>query len=78
MVPRSSNLVTFTISGPGKIVAVDNGDATSHESFQAKTKKAYNGMCLVIVAAEKGASGSFKVISESKGLQKNAVTINIK
>ena len=61
--------LNFSIEGPGKIVATDNGDATSHESFQAKTKKAYNGMCLVIVAAEKGAKGSFTVKAESKGLK---------
>ena len=77
LVPRINNQISFSIVGPGRIVATDNGDATSHESFQSKTRKAYNGMCLVIVAAEKGATGSFKVIAESKGLQRNAVTINI-
>jgi beta-galactosidase len=78
LVPRTNNQISFSIVGPGRIVATDNGDATSHESFQSKTRKAYNGMCLVIVAAEKGATGSIKVIGESKGLQRNAVTINIK
>ena len=78
MVPRSGNQISFSIEGPGKIIATDNGDAASHESFQAKSKKAFNGMCLVIVAAEKGGTGFIKVIAESKGLQKNAVTINIK
>ncbi|HWY29332.1 MAG TPA: beta-galactosidase GalB, partial [Candidatus Acidoferrum sp.] len=34
-VPRSHNHVRFTIDGPGEIVATDNGDATSFESFQA-------------------------------------------
>jgi beta-galactosidase len=77
LVPGSSNQLNFSIEGPGKIVATDNGDATSHESFQAKSKKAYNGMCLIIVAAEKGASGSFSVKAESKGLKGSAVTINI-
>ena len=78
MVPRTGNQINFSITGPGKIIATDNGDAASHESFQSKTKKAFNGMCLVIVAAEKGATGSFTVVAESKGLQRNAVTINIK
>ncbi len=78
MVPRSSNLVNFSIQGPGKIVAVDNGDATSHDPFQASYRKAYNGMCLVIVKAEKGASGSFSVKAESRGLKSAAVTVMIK
>jgi beta-galactosidase len=77
LVPRSKNQVSFSIEGPGKIVAVDNGDATSHEPFQASTRKAYNGMCLVIVKADKGATGSFKVKAASKGLKGSELTVNI-
>jgi len=77
LVPRSNNQLNFSIEGPGKIVATDNGDATSHESFQAKSKKAYNGLCLVIVAAEKGAKGSFTVKAESKGLKTASVKVDI-
>jgi beta-galactosidase len=77
LVPRSNNQLNFSIEGPGKIVATDNGDAASHELFQAKTKKAFNGMCLVIVAADKGATGSFTVKSESKGLKAAAVKVDI-
>jgi len=77
LVPRSNNQLNFSIEGPGKIVATDNGDATSHESFQAKSKKAYNGLCLVIVAVEKGAKGSFTVKAESKGLKAAAVKVDI-
>jgi beta-galactosidase len=77
LVPRSNNLVNFTIEGPGKIVAVDNGDATSHDPFQASDMKAYNGLCLVIVKAEKGGTGSFTVKAESKGLKGAIVKIGI-
>jgi beta-galactosidase len=77
LVPRSNNLVNFAIEGPGKIVAVDNGDATSHEPFQANYRKAYNGMCLVIVKADKGAKGSFNVKATSKGLKEATVKINV-
>lgn len=77
LVPKSSNLVNFSIDGPGKIVAVDNGDATSHDPFQANYRKAYNGMCLVIVKADKGATGSFTVKASSKGLKAGAVIISV-
>jgi beta-galactosidase len=77
LMPRSNNLVSFSISGPGKIVAVDNGDATSNDPFQASFRKAFNGLCLVIVKADKGASGSFIVKAESKGLKGNSAVINI-
>ncbi len=78
MVPRSKNQINFSIEGPGKIVATDNGDATSHESFQSPSKKAFNGMCLVIVAADKGASGTITVKGESKGLKSTSCKIEIK
>ena len=77
LVPRSNNQLDFSITGPGRIVATDNGDATSHESFQAKSKKAYNGLCLVIVAADKGATGSITLKAVSKGLKDSSVAINI-
>ena len=77
LVPKSGNLVNFSITGPGKIVATDNGDATCHDPFQATTKRAFNGLCLVIVAAEKGATGTIVVNGESKGLKSGSVSINI-
>jgi beta-galactosidase len=76
-VPRSSNLINFSIDGPGKIVATDNGDATCHVPFQASSRQSYNGMCLVIVKAEKGSTGAFIVKASSKGLKGAEVTIGI-
>lgn len=77
LVPGSNNQINFSIQGPGRIVATDNGDAASHESFQAKSKKAFNGLCLVIVAADKGAKGLFTVNAESRGLKAATVKVEI-
>ena len=68
LVPRSKNDIEFEVSGPGEIVAVDNGDATSFEPFQASRRKAYNGLALVIVRAKKGEPGTFTLTAKSKGL----------
>lgn len=67
-VPRSHNLVKFSVSGPGEIVATDNGDATSFESFQLPRHKAFNGLALVIVKLKPGATGPVTVKAESEGL----------
>lgn len=75
LVPRSKNSVEFSISGPGEIVATDNGDATSFESFQASRRRAYNGLCLVIVRAKKGTPGTFTVKAKAEGLAEAAVQI---
>lgn len=67
-VPRSHHPIQFRIDGPGEIVAVDNGDPTSFEPFQADTRKAFNGLALVIVRPKPGATGSFTVTATSPGL----------
>jgi beta-galactosidase len=49
IVPNASDMIDFTISGPGKIVGVDNGDATSHESYTGTSRSAFSGKALAIV-----------------------------
>ena len=57
LVPTASNLVNFQISGEGKIVGVDNGDANSLESYKANRRKAYSGKAMVIVQSTNKADG---------------------
>jgi beta-galactosidase len=68
MVPRSHNLVKFSISGPGDVVGVGNGDAASHEPYQAMQRKAFNGLCLAIIRSKTGESGKITLKAESEGL----------
>jgi beta-galactosidase len=75
LVPRSKNRIHFEIDGPGEIVAVDNGDATSHESFQAKERNAYNGLCLVVVRTKAGLPGSIRLKARASGLRGTEVLI---
>jgi beta-galactosidase len=75
MVPRSMNLLKFDISGPGEIVGVDNGDASSLVSFQSKEMKAFNGLCLVIVRTKAGQAGTITLKASSEGLQSAEVPL---
>ncbi len=75
LVPRSKNAIHFEIEGPGEIVATDNGDATSFESFQAPERKAFNGLALVIVRAKAGQAGTIKLTAKSEGLTAGSTTI---
>ena len=72
-VPRSKNHLRFAVDGPGEIVATDNGDATSFESFQAPERNAYNGLALVIVRAKPGAAGAIKLTATADGIAPAAV-----
>ena len=76
MVPRSHNQINFEIEGAGEIVATDNGDATELNSFQSKSRKAYNGMALVIVRSIKGKSGKIKIKAVSDNLKSSEITIS--
>ncbi|MDQ3813726.1 MAG: DUF4982 domain-containing protein [Armatimonadota bacterium] len=75
MVPRSKNHLRFEISGPGEIVATDNGDATDHTSFQAKERNAYNGLALVIVRSQRGHAGPIALTASSAGLRAGQIII---
>ncbi len=75
-VPRSKNRINFEISGAGEIVATDNGDATEHEAFQNKSRRAYNGMALVIVRSIKGKSGKITLKAVSDNLKTAQISIS--
>jgi beta-galactosidase len=68
LVPRTKNQIKCSLSGPGEIVAMDNGDATSFEPFQGDQHSAFNGLCLVIVRST-GEAGPVTLTAASDGLQ---------
>ena len=67
-VPRSHDRVRFSLSGPGEIVATDNGDPTSFESFQSPERKAFNGLALAIVRTRAGQAGPMVLTATAEGL----------
>jgi beta-galactosidase len=66
--PRADNRIHFEIAGPGEIVATDNGDPTSFEPFPSHNRRAFNGLCLVIVRGEVGHPGRIKLLAKADGL----------
>ena len=69
MAPRADNRIHFDLTGPGEIVATDNGDPTSFEPFQAHDRSAFNGLCLVIVRGEPGEPGKIRLTASADGLK---------
>lgn len=78
LVPRSHNAVTFSLSGPGEIVALDNGDPTSFEPFQGNSRRAFNGLALVVVRSIRGQPGKIALMAQSPGLRDGSVTLQTK
>ena len=76
--PLANNLVNFKITGPATIAAVGNGDATSTEPFQANYRKAFNGLCLLVIKSKKGEKGEIIIEANSAGLQGQTIKIQTK
>ncbi len=74
MAPNADNLVHFEVQGPGVIAGVDNGYQASEEPFKANYRKAFKGMCLVILQSN-GESGEITLTATSEGLQPKTITI---
>ncbi len=76
--PTAMNQMIFQISGEGKIVGVDNGNAASWERYKDTDgvwkRKAFNGKALVIVQSTEK-SGSFTVKAIGAGLRNNEITV---
>jgi beta-galactosidase len=75
LVPWADNPITFQISGPGVITAVDSADNTSHEAFQGSQRRAFQGRCLAMVKAS-AARSRFTVTAASVGLVGSSVVID--
>jgi beta-galactosidase len=75
--PLADNLVRFKVQGPGKIAAVDNGNAATVEPFQADYRKAFNGMALAIVRSERGKTGEIRLAASAEGLQPAETAIEV-
>ncbi len=74
IIPNANDSISFKISGPAFIAAVDSADNNSHESFQATDRRAYQGRCFVMVKST-SASGKITVTASAPGLKTSSITV---
>ena len=74
--PNATNLINFTVEGNGEIVAVDNGDIVSHESYQGTKYPTYKGKCIAIVKT-KASSGKITIKASADGLKPGSVSVRV-
>ena len=77
-VPNAMNTISFSIEGPGEIVATDNGDPADLVHFTSKERKAFFGLALVIVKSRRGTTGTIKVKATATGLHSAELEIKSK
>src|SRR5207248_7228284 len=68
LVPNADNLISFKLTGPGMIAAVDNADNASHEPFRGGERHAFQGVCFAMIKSS-AEGGTIKVDASSSGLQ---------
>lgn len=72
--PLADNLIKFEINENGKIIGVGNGNPSSHEPDKAMDRKAFNGLCQVIVQSEPKCH-NIVLKAKSEGLKDFTITI---
>ena len=75
--PNAANTVHFTLTGPGKIIAVGSADPRSTESFQKPLRRAFHGQCLVVIKSSEQA-GTLRLTAQSAGLKSAVVVMTTK
>jgi beta-galactosidase len=75
VVPSAADLISFKTSGPGYVAAVDSGNNTSSEPFQASERRAYQGRCIAIIKAN-SSRGKITLSASAPGLIGSSITID--
>lgn len=77
MLPDADNFVEFEISGPAKLLGVENGDILDLAPHKVLSRKVFKGKCLLLIQAT-DKTGVIEVKAKSKGLQTSTKTITVK
>ena len=74
VVPTADNELVFELSGPGRILGLDNGQSESHESYQGNRRRAFAGRALALVQST-GRPGEMRLSASAPSLTGASVVI---
>ena len=77
VVPGAENAVTLSVNGRGKLLATDNGNPVSHESFQSPVIKSFHGLAIAIIQASEK-PGTVAITAECAGLPSSTLMLNVR
>jgi len=82
LVPTAGNSVQFSVTGPGTIIGLGNGNPNSHEPDYPQDKQhgqrsAFGGRSRVVLQSTSG-SGTIKVVALSAGLKSDTISIVVR
>jgi beta-galactosidase len=76
-IPDAANRISFRITGPGTIAAVDNGNNSSIEPFQVSERLAYQGRCYAIIRATAADGGKITIAASTPGLTESSISLGV-
>lgn len=74
-VPTADNELTFEIDG-GEFLGTGNGNPGSHESDKLPLRRAFNGLCMLLVKGTR--NGNIKIKAKSNGLVCGEIVVKVK
>jgi beta-galactosidase len=75
-VPTATDMVTFKVSGPGEIAAIENAQLVN-QPFRGNEHAAYKGECVAFVRATAGGTGKITVTASGPGLAESVITLDV-
>lgn len=73
-VPTGNASISWSVSGPGSLVGLDNGDPTDTTSYKGTSRKAFNGKALAMVRATTSA-GTITIKATASGLTADSISV---
>ncbi len=67
IVPAADNRIHFSVTGAGTLAGVGNGNPSSHEPNIANSRRAFRGLCTVLVRAARH-PGEIEIVARAAGL----------
>ena len=74
LVPSAADRITFEVTGPYKLLGVENGDILDTEPQKALTRKAFMGKALLMLQAT-GEAGTLRIRATAEGLKAGNATV---
>jgi beta-galactosidase len=77
VIPTAKELVKFSVTGPGAIIGLNNGDPNCHESEKGTEHTVFNGLAQIILRSSPSSQGLITLHATSENLTAAELTIDV-
>ena len=74
VVPDANNQIQLTITGPGNLIGLDNGNPVDHTSMKSSLRNVFNGLALGVIQSTLN-KGTIMVVATSPNLKSTSIEI---